>query len=166
MNPASKPAEESDIEHLMRHLRLSYWKVLNHLDEELERSGLTTRQLLFLRTLAEKGPCNSRTVCEALHVTPADVTGLADRLQARRFIKRIRGRGDRRQVILEMTDKGRAALQTGSRLRRDLVTWIFADLTPRELKVTLKSLGKVVDRLDREAPKSKNGRKVAANPEA
>lgn len=139
-----KSAASEDPEDLLRYLRLGYWKVLTGLDDRLGRSGLTARQMLFLRTLDETGPCNSRTLCLALHVTPADVTGLADRMEKKGYIRRARAPMDRRQVVLEMTPAGLRALDRARGWREKSVNDLFVTLTPDERRRTIEGLTKVL----------------------
>jgi DNA-binding MarR family transcriptional regulator len=153
MATANEPsAGESDGERLLRDLRLCYWKVMSRLDDRLGESGLTSRQVLFLKTLSEIGACNSRALCEAMAVTPADITGLADRLQAGKFIRRVRARVDRRQVILEMTDKGRKALAKAQEIRERFLKDLLKEISDQELRVMLSGLDRILEFLDRASP--------------
>lgn len=142
-----RKAVAKDREDLLRYLRLCYWKILTGLDDRLGRSGLTARQGLFLKTLEETGPCNSRTLCEALHVTPADVTGLADRMERKGYIMRSRAPMDRRQIVLEMTPAGLKALDKARGFRDKMIDGLLDDLTDEERRSTLAGLTKLLEAL-------------------
>jgi DNA-binding MarR family transcriptional regulator len=144
--------ETAESEDFLRLLRLTYWKVISRLDDRLGESGLTARQTLFLATLEDLGPCNSHSVCKALFVTPADVTGLADRLEEKHFLKRARAPVDRRQVILEITAEGREALQRALKRRAQVTGEILGRVPPKERKTMLETLRSVLARLDELPP--------------
>lgn len=53
-------------------------------------------------------------VAKRLHVTPAVVTGLIDRLERRGYVQRINSTDDRRRVMLTLTESGRAASKSAT----------------------------------------------------
>ena len=55
------------------------------------------------------GPQPAGAIADATSLTPAAVTALIDRLEARSLVARTRSVEDRRKVIVEMTAKARAA---------------------------------------------------------
>lgn len=81
----------------------------------LAEEGLTQPQFYALRLIARQGPVKMRVLSEELHVTPANVTGIIDRLESRGLLKRSSQSGDRRATLLELTQAGRAL---ESRVRR------------------------------------------------
>lgn len=145
---ASARVRSVDREELLRHLRLCYWRTLNRLDEELEDCSLTARQYLLLKAVDEEGPLNARAICQKLLVTPADVTGLANRLERKKFLQRIRSIEDRRRVILEITPSGRKALLRARRQRDRLVDSMIHAVPATEFRATMRGLGKLLHALD------------------
>jgi DNA-binding MarR family transcriptional regulator len=61
----------------------------------------------LLRHLAAAGPLTIGALAQVLELTPATVTALVDRLEARRLVERIRDERDRRRVIVWLTSEGR-----------------------------------------------------------
>jgi DNA-binding MarR family transcriptional regulator len=74
---------------------------------------LSLRQLSAL-TMIEDEVTTLGDVAKRLHVTPAVVTGLIDRLERRGYVQRINSTDDRRRVMLTLTDSGRSAAQAAT----------------------------------------------------
>jgi DNA-binding MarR family transcriptional regulator len=73
--------------------------------ERLELNAAERRALSFLYG----GPQPSGAIASATSLTPAAVTALVDRLEARRLLRRDRSVEDRRKVMVAVTDKAREA---------------------------------------------------------
>src|SRR5690606_25731171 len=71
--------------------------------------GLSGPQLLCLTQLA-KGEMRSGALALALSLSPATVTGILDRLEARGLIERRRPIDDKRSVVVSLTAAGKALL--------------------------------------------------------
>jgi DNA-binding MarR family transcriptional regulator len=71
--------------------------------ERLELNAAERRTLSFLFS----GPKPAGAVAAAVSLTPAAVTALIDRLEARGFLKRERSVEDRRKVMVDVTDRAR-----------------------------------------------------------
>ena len=141
---ASRGLPEGERERILAYLRLGYWRMLGELDRQLHESGLTARQFLLLRMLGEGNPVNARDVGVRLGVTPANVSGLVDRLERKRYLKRARVDEDRRKVRLEITSEGRKALKRARLERDELVRGVLARLSLREQRALLRALEKMV----------------------
>ena len=74
---------------------------------------LSLRQLSAL-TMIEDEVTTLGDVAKSLHVTPAVVTGLIDRLERRGYVRRINSTDDRRRVMLTLTESGRSASKAAS----------------------------------------------------
>jgi DNA-binding MarR family transcriptional regulator len=74
----------------------------------LDRLGLTLVQAHALRTLDPRQPLPMSTLAELLLCDASNVTGIADRLEARGLIERRTAPGDRRVKTLALTRKGAA----------------------------------------------------------
>lgn len=73
--------------------------------ERLELNAAERHTLSFLFS----GPQPAGAIAAAVSLTPAAVTALIDRLEARGFLKRERSVEDRRKVMVEITEKAREA---------------------------------------------------------
>jgi DNA-binding MarR family transcriptional regulator len=73
--------------------------------KRLDLNAAERRCLSFLYT----GPQPAGAIAGATALTPAAVTSLIDRLEARGYVARTRSTEDRRKVMVKMTDKAREA---------------------------------------------------------
>jgi DNA-binding MarR family transcriptional regulator len=58
--------------------------------------------------LHQRGPVTQRTLSQALRVSPRNVTGLLDALEAGGYVARGRHPTDRRATLVSLTDQGAA----------------------------------------------------------
>jgi DNA-binding MarR family transcriptional regulator len=72
----------------------------------LQELGLTFSQAHALRILEDEGPLTMSALAERLFCDASNVTGIADRLEARGLIERRGGAGDRRVKVLALTAAG------------------------------------------------------------
>lgn len=69
--------------------------------------GLSGPQLLCLRQLDAQGPIPAGELAAAMSSSPATVSGILDRLEARELLVRERQTDDKRRVLVRLTAKGR-----------------------------------------------------------
>jgi DNA-binding MarR family transcriptional regulator len=101
--------------------------------------GITEPQFQALLLLVENGPLLMRKLSEEMLVTPANVTGIMDRLEEKSLVKRTPGKGDRRATIIEITPEGRALFERVAEKKADMLQKALAMFKKDEL-VTLHSL--------------------------
>ncbi|MGE4341364.1 MAG: MarR family winged helix-turn-helix transcriptional regulator, partial [Pigmentiphaga sp.] len=73
-------------------------------------TGLTTSQFLVLQEIDRRGEVTPSALAAALQFGQATITNIADRLASTGLLTRQRSVRDKRQVIMSITDAGRAAL--------------------------------------------------------
>jgi DNA-binding MarR family transcriptional regulator len=71
--------------------------------------GLSRARATVLWNL-QGGPMTQRELAEAIGVTPRNVTGLVDALEADGFVERRAHPSDRRATLVALTDKGTATM--------------------------------------------------------
>ena len=76
--------------------------------EMFSEEGLTRPQFQALRIVAKKGAVCMREISDEMFVTPANITGIIDRLEARGLLTRAGRKGDRRTTDIMLTTKGKA----------------------------------------------------------
>lgn len=94
-------------------------------DKAGRRFGLTAAQSGLIRTLMMSGPTSSADLSRKLYVTPANVTGLVDRLEKKGLVKRVPKEGDRRVWLITLTGEG---AKLGRSLPDSLEMKLIADL--------------------------------------
>ena len=94
----------------------------------LARMGLTEARAHLLWELRALGPCPQRALASALHVTPRAVTALVDGLVETGFVTREPRPGDRRAILVTLTERGRTTTQAMVDGKRNLARQLFAGL--------------------------------------
>lgn len=79
---------------------------------------VSLQQYRALVVLGSRGPLRPVDLAEALGVEPSTSTRLCDRLVDKRLISRRRQAGDRREVRLDLSDRGRRLLTEVTERRR------------------------------------------------
>lgn len=109
--------------------------------------GLTRARAGLLWALLHRGPMTQRALAAHLRVTPRNVTGLLDALQADGLIAREPHPDDRRATLVTLTEPGRtltAGLQAG---RDELAAHLFGDIPAAQLTAIQDGLETVIARL-------------------
>lgn len=84
-----------------------------------ERFDLTIPQFYTLLHLSHNAEeCKMSDLARATHQSAASLTGVVDRLLEKRLVGRVRPEGDRRQVMVTVTEHGRALLARIAEARR------------------------------------------------
>ncbi len=93
--------------------------------------------------LASRGPQNLAGLAEAVGVTPATATRMCDRLVRKGLIRRREERGDRRQLRLVLTEKGRMLVDAVTERRRREIERIISEIPAEEQVVLVNALGRL-----------------------
>lgn len=148
--PPPPPAGVQDAEDLLQEVRLCYWKTLRSLDFRAGETGLTDRELLFLRALKQSGPLCSRSLSQELKVTPANITRLSAGLESRLLVEKVRDPQDHRRIVLTITKAGDSALHEAFEQRQQkLVSWLagLSSKEVRSLTLAIRRLGESIEGL-------------------
>lgn len=92
--------------------------------------GLTTTQLRVMFVIRQRSEPTTGELAEELHVRPATLSGLADRMERNDFVKRWTDASDRRVVRIGLTDAGAALLDEVSAAAQDYLTSVFERMGP------------------------------------
>jgi DNA-binding MarR family transcriptional regulator len=101
---------------------------------------ITVAQLKSLFFISNQGSSNLGQLAAALGVTPANVTGIVDRLVEHDLVSRIENVQDRRMLILRTTSKGEELLTNLRERRRNIMSDILARLSADELATLARGL--------------------------
>ncbi|URN93995.1 MAG: MarR family transcriptional regulator [Candidatus Pristimantibacillus lignocellulolyticus] len=115
------------------------WKLT--LEQEL--SPLTEGQLNILELLLECSPMKPSDLLQHLSTTPAAITTILDRMERNELIIRVRDEKDRRVVWIEVTNKGQAETERGSKIRRDIIEQSLDRISAHNQQLLVYLLGKV-----------------------
>jgi DNA-binding MarR family transcriptional regulator len=95
-------------------------------------ADVSLQQYRALVVLASRGPQRPVDLADALGVDPSTATRLCDRLVDKRLISRRRQSGDRREVRLDLSDRGRLLVDDVTKRRRHEIELILAAVPASE----------------------------------
>ena len=84
-------------------------------------------------------------LAKAAELNPASVTAMIDQLEARQLVQRRRDTQDRRQCWISLTEAGRQQVEATERFWQARIARTFADITPEEVAVATKVVGRIAD---------------------
>lgn len=111
-------------------------------------TGLTTSQYLVLQEIDRRGEATPSAVATTLQFGQPTITNIADRLVTAGLVTRRRGERDKRQVIMAITDPGRATLGRAPDLLQERFRDRFEALPLWEQAMILSALDRVGTLLD------------------
>ena len=116
-------------------------------ERELGRIGLTSARTHVLWVLHHDGPSTQVHLAEAVEVTPRNITSLVDALVATGFVHRMPHPDDRRAVLVTLTERGMAVMETMAREHGELNTALLAGLDRETAEAMARGLEHVSSRL-------------------
>jgi DNA-binding MarR family transcriptional regulator len=102
--------------------------------------NVTIAQLKSLVFIAKEGATNLRKLAAALGVTPSNVTGIIDRLVEQGLVSRQENSEDRRMLVLQATDKGKALLDNLRERRISHLSEVLARMNQEDLSSLARGL--------------------------
>ena len=106
--------------------------------------NVTVPQLKSMFFVYRHGKINISSLASGLRVTPANVTGIVERLVEQGLMTRTSEHTDRRVLWLEMTNKGKALVEELREGKANEMRKILEKLTPGELALVAQSFDSLV----------------------
>ncbi|MBV7700565.1 MarR family winged helix-turn-helix transcriptional regulator [Streptomyces sp. TRM70350] len=122
------------------------------MERGMAERGISRARAGLLWALLHGGPMTQRALAARLGVTPRNVTGLLDALEADGLVVREAHPTDRRALLVSLTDQGRsltAALRAG---RDELAVELFKGMPDEQVAAFTAGLEMVIERLRAAAP--------------
>lgn len=113
------------------------------LNRHLSEHGLTLSQFGTLEVLLHLGPLNQRAIGEKLLKSGGNITMVIDNLVKNGMVTRKRNPADRRAVLIELSEKGRAFITDFFPLHLERIREEFSVLDPDEMR----ELGRICRKL-------------------
>ena len=107
----------------MRGYAFKHWMTLS----------LSTTQVKSLFCIVENERISSRKLADMLDVTPANVTGIVDKLIEQGLVQRVENSQDRRVVFLESTGTGKKLIENLEQMAIEHTTRMLSNLNEDEL---------------------------------
>ena len=102
--------------------------------------NLTIPQMKCLTYISRHGKTNLSGLAAGIHVTPANVTGIIDRLVDQGYVARIPDSADRRVMWLGVTEKGESTLSNLREGRSGKMRELLECLSDNELSIVSQAL--------------------------
>jgi MarR family transcriptional regulator, organic hydroperoxide resistance regulator len=109
---------------------------------------VTMPQLKSLFFISNQGSTSLGKLASALGVTPANVTGIVDRLVENKLITRIENADDRRMLIVRTTGKGEELVANLRERTRSYLSKALSDLNTDELANLSSGLGSLLKAIE------------------
>jgi DNA-binding MarR family transcriptional regulator len=133
----NKHEYEHRVIHLLRRLACHMY---SHSRQMVRRCGLTTPQALTMQILLQTGGTTASELARQVCLSPGTLTGVLDRLEAKRLIERARNQADRRSVMVRPTAGAARLFEGDLSLLSAGFSDRFAALPEREKESILKAL--------------------------
>jgi len=111
--------------------------------------GVALPGLLILAKIVRDGEQKLGGLAEQLDLTSGAITALCDKLEDKGFAARRRAEGDRRTVLLDITDKGRELLARNRNISRRAITLLFGEFTESELETQIGFYERISESLEK-----------------
>jgi len=92
-------------------LKRAHSALIDHLEPVIEARGLTFTQWVVMMYLREGLALSASVLCAQMRHDSGALTRIIDQLEAKGLVRRERSRTDRRSVLLQLTDPGRATVE-------------------------------------------------------
>lgn len=114
-------------------------------DSRLRPWNLNQAQGAALLVLAQHGPQRMSHLARFLLQQTQTTTDLVDRLERRNLVRRIRHETDRRVVLVEITDQGKALLEEIGDAAASIGEEVFGPLAEQDLRRTTDTVRRIRD---------------------
>ncbi len=153
MTNAKHPHEVQSYDlRMLRALRRITRAIALHSKQLAACSHITAPQLVCLHTIIASGPMTATAISREIHVSPSTVIGILDRLEEKGYIRRERGREDRRIVFVSATQEGVALAQSAPSPLQTTLADALNDLPELEQATMTLALERIVDLMERREP--------------
>ncbi|WBU63520.1 MarR family winged helix-turn-helix transcriptional regulator [Paracoccus aerodenitrificans] len=119
-----------------------------HGKELAQSAGLTPVQLRVVQIVAETGSTTGTAIARRMHVAPATVTAMIDKLERLGHVTRQQSQTDRRQTMILLTEAGRTALERAPDALQQRFAADFDALPDWEQAMMISVLERVASMLD------------------
>jgi DNA-binding MarR family transcriptional regulator len=137
-------------------------RIRRMLDETLEQEDLTIGDWKVLCALRWRGEPHRRTAGELARIaelTSGTMTARLDQLERRGLVRRVRDAGDRRSVLVELTEEGRRKHAEAMGVQAEKEKLLGDALSAREMEELNSLLRRVMITLQERVP-GKHGRRL------
>lgn len=110
--------------------------------------GISLTQLRALAAAEEAGPCSLGVLADAMMISTSSASRLVDRLIAAGVLDRRPSEVSRREVILQVTPRGKRLLRRHEASRRAVFAELLQRMTDAEVRALIRGLEAVKHHVD------------------
>ncbi|WP_460796061.1 MarR family winged helix-turn-helix transcriptional regulator [Microbacterium sp. GXF0217] len=110
-------------------------------------TGLTQARVHLLWVLSHNGPSTQQSLAVACGVSPRNITGLVDGLEASGHVRRAAHPTDRRAVLVELTETATALMKRMQSEHVELNDTLIAAIDPADLAAVERGLNALIAKL-------------------
>ncbi|WP_081943547.1 MarR family winged helix-turn-helix transcriptional regulator [Caloranaerobacter azorensis] len=124
-------------------------KINSNLRHEFENTGLTVPQIMLIRILVKNKRLKVSEISKKMNLANSTVSGIIDRLEKQKILKKTRSSEDKRITYIELADKGREIGEYFHKTINSYFQKVFEKVSEEDMKVIfdgLQTLKKVLDR--------------------
>jgi DNA-binding MarR family transcriptional regulator len=143
--------EDEDLPETLQFIRL-LWELDHALNKRsrrmLQTLGVTASQRFLIKVVGMRPGCSPGQLARFLHVTPATVTRVVQRMEVEGFLRREGDPEDSRRVRLHLTPKGRRLDERGQAASESPIATLLATVPANRLEETRRMLSALVEALE------------------
>ncbi|MGD2089437.1 MAG: MarR family transcriptional regulator [Candidatus Aminicenantes bacterium] len=109
-----------------------------------DKTGLNVSQLSCLLVLEKTGPLSLSKLSQHVFLSPSMITSIVDQLENKELVVRARKSTDRRVILIELTEKGKAVAQTAPPSFQEQLTNNLSHLNEEEKRGLFDNLNKLL----------------------
>ena len=133
MQAAARGSRSEALEDTLRSMRRVGAAIKGRFHRALGEHDLTLPQWIVLKALHPRGSLTARELADHLDATPANVTGILDRLEDARLVARAKSPDDGRVVLVRLTERGRGKVDAMQGVGAAILADMFDGWTVRDL---------------------------------
>ncbi len=138
-------------------LKRAHSALIDHLEPVIEARGFTFTQWVVLMYLREGLALSASVLCAQMRHDSGALTRIIDQLEAKGLVQRERSRTDRRSVLLQLTDKGQATVESTIPEVVDQLNSALGAFSRSELAQLMRLLTKLIVIAEAAAPRRSQG---------
>jgi len=143
--------DQISIPALLRHARHTYGKAMRSALEEAGYDDIPANGLYVIGGLAVDGDVPLGRLVKQLGISKQGAGQLVDTLVMRGYLSRMVDDNDRRQLVVALTDRGRAAAEIQARARDRVDAELVARVGEDDVRAARRSLGVLIELQQTEA---------------
>ena len=114
-------------------------------DQQLQRTGLSAKELYVLEHIREDNPWRFNDFAENYHIKPSRLSGIVERLEKKGLVRRERDKVDRKAVYLYCTEQGKEVVKKHIEEDRLFFSSMLLPLKPEEKSQFISLVKRITD---------------------